>query len=158
MRRHSYTLIELIIVVAIMVIAAGIAVPIIRSVLSDTRQSSSGDAVRAQLAETRARAMDEGRPWRLAYLPGTGFYQYAPEDADWSQVQTYPDLKVDLVRDSLPEGIIFGATQQEILNGGGAAGSKWITIAVYLPAGNARPPEDPTMDAGRCPRGDRRQW
>lgn len=142
MRRPGYTLMEMLVVLAILVIAAGITVPVIKSMLTDTRQNAAADQVRAQLAEARARAMDDGEPWMLAYMPGTGMYQLAPEEStEWSRPQNdvYTDEKV--VRDNLPEGIIFGATEEAIASkgsGGGGGAGTWVTIAVYLPAGNAR--------------------
>jgi type II secretory pathway pseudopilin PulG len=130
---------ELMLVMAIIVIAGSLTVPAIWTMLSITRQSAAGDQVRAQLAETRARAMDEGRPYRLGYVPGTGIFQIAPEDSPaWDQIalDTYQDE--DVYRDSLPEGIVFAKSEEDITQGNGSPGSSWETIAVYLPAGNAR--------------------
>ena len=139
--RAGYTLMEMLVVLTIIVIAAAIAVPVIRSMLTDGRVAAAGDQVRAQLAETRARAMDEGRPWRLAYIPGTGVYQLAPEESsEWGQTAQDPNEMIDFVRDVLPQDVVFAASEQDIAGRQepGPAGGTWETIAVYLPAGNAR--------------------
>jgi type II secretory pathway pseudopilin PulG len=132
---------EILVVMAIMVIAGAITVPLLSTLLADSRLSAAADQVQAQLAETRARAMEEGRPWKLAYLPGTGVYQLAPEDStEWEQTQQDPVEKLDLIRDQLPKDILFAATAEEIQGGqaAGGGGGAWETIAVYLPAGNAQ--------------------
>lgn len=143
LRRAGYTLVELVIVTVIIVIAAAITVPVIYTMLADTRQTAAADLVQSQLAETRARAMEEGRPWQLGYLPGTGIYQLAPEDSsEWEQGGEEPTYKADLLRDKLPDDIFFGKSHDELRNmdpgTGGMGTGKWEVIAVYLPAGNAR--------------------
>ncbi len=143
--RLGYTLMEMMMVMAILVIAASISVPVIHSMLADGRLSAAADQVRAQLAETRARAMDEGRPWRLAYLPNTGVYQLAPEEStDWEQKSDEPMETAELVRGVLPKDIVFGAKEEDISGRqeAGQAGSDWETLAIYLPGGDAR---DDTM-------------
>lgn len=141
---------ELLVVMAIIVIIAGISVPVIRSMLTDTRQTAAADMVRARLADARAHAMDEGRPWKLGFIPGTGVFQLAPEDStDWEGQQQDPIARPDLFRDELPPEIIFASSAQAIQGQSGASsgGGAWETIAIFMPAGNAR--EDSAVYFGK---------
>lgn len=155
-QRHAFTLVEILLVVVIILIVTSISVPVIRSMLVDSRSTAAGDMVRGRLAEARSRAMEDGRPWRVAMLSGTGVIQLAPEEsADWEQVAQDSIEKIDLIRDQLPPDIVFALTSEGIASSSGApsAGSSWETIAVYLPAGDAR--EDRTVyfgNAGFLPR------
>ncbi len=90
-RRRAFTLLEVLAVVAIIVLVSAIGVPVIQTMLVDARVSASGDMVRGRLADTRAKALDEGRSWRLGFLPNTGVFQLAPDDApDWDGASTEP--------------------------------------------------------------------
>ena len=140
-KRPGYTLMEMMLVLTIMVITAALAVPVIQSLLADNRQVAAGDQIRGRLADTRSKAMDEGRAWKLAYVANTGVLQLAPEDSDaWTQ--TYQDEVElpDLIRELLPHDIYFAASAEAILGQqqAGSPGSAWETIAVFMPAGNAQ--------------------
>jgi Tfp pilus assembly protein FimT len=139
--RRAFTLVEIILVVVIIMIVTAISIPVISSMLTDARSTAAGDMLRGRLAEARARAMEEGRPWRLAYIPGTGVLQIAPEESeDWEQMGQDEIEKADLIRSMLPTDIVLGTTMEEIVSNTGSAtpGDGWETIAIYLPAGDAR--------------------
>jgi prepilin-type N-terminal cleavage/methylation domain-containing protein len=140
-QRKALTLMELLIVLAILVIVAAIAIPVMSSMMTDTNTSVAGDQLRGLLAEARARAMEEGRPWRVGYLANTGTVQIAPEESsEWENAATGEIEKIDLIRQELPKDIIIALTQDDIASrqDAGAPGSGWETIAVFLPFGNAR--------------------
>jgi len=150
-RRAGYTLMEVLVVLAIIIIVGTISVPVIQTMMDDARITSSADQVRANLAETRARAMDSGKPWRLACIPNTGVFQLAPDDsADWENMEQYAIEKADLIRDSLAKDIVFGASAGDVRGSstGGTPGSAWQTIAVYQYDGSAR--EDSTVYFGKA--------
>ena len=143
-RRHlraAFTLIEIILVVVIFLIVASISIPMIQTTLMESRISASGDLVRGKMAEARARAMEEGRPWRFAFIANTGIYQLAPEDSnDWDTQAHEPDERLDLIRDSLPTDIVFALSRDEIFGSeqAGGQGSGWETAAIFMPDGAAR--------------------
>jgi prepilin-type N-terminal cleavage/methylation domain-containing protein len=147
--RSAFSLMELILVLAIVVIASAVAVPVVSTMIADSRMSAAGDQVRGGMAETRARAMDQCRPWRMAFLPGTGVYQIAPDDGDWSGADHEPTEKVDLLRDQLPKGIVFGSSEHEISGGqgGSSGGGGWTTICVYKSDGTGQ--DDATTYFGK---------
>jgi type II secretory pathway pseudopilin PulG len=137
-RRRGYTLMEICVVLAIIIIVAGISVPVVQFMLEDARSSAATDMIRGKAAETRANAMDSGRPWRFAYLPGTGVFQLAPDDStDWEGSDAGLVATLTLIRDELPIDIIFGGSPSDIQSGG-ASGDGWQTIAVYTYDGSAR--------------------
>ena len=143
--RQAYTLMEMLLVMALIVIMTAVSIPVMQTMLTDSRLTAAGDAVRARLADTRGKAMEEGRPWRLAFIANTGVYQYAPEDStEWDQVHQELVDKDDQVRDKLPDEIIFAANGEDISGHKEAStpGVKWETIAIYVPDGSAR---DDTM-------------
>src|SRR4051794_19906579 len=106
-KRQAYTLIELMLVMALMVIAAALAVPAIKTMMVDARITASGDVVRARMADTRSRALESGRPWKLGFLANTGVFQLAPEDSSaWESTDKDAVMQEDLVRDELPQDII----------------------------------------------------
>jgi len=138
--RQAFTLMEIIIVVMIFLIIAAISIPTIQSTLDDSRVTASGDAVRGKLAEARARAMEEGRTWKFAFIANTGIYQLAPEDSpEWETPSQELDERPDLIRDSLPPGVVFGLSHEDIFNNdtAGQAGAGWEIAAVFTPDGAA---------------------
>src|SRR5438067_1992172 len=134
-QRPAYTMLEIILVMVIIVIAAGLSIPLMQTMLADGRITASGDQVRGQMAEARARAMDEGRPWKFGFIAGTGYYQLAPEDSsEWDNQSQEPDASAEVIRDQLPKDIIFALSHEAIFNSaGGGGGGGWETGAVFLP-------------------------
>jgi len=150
-RRAGFTLMEIILVVVIAIIVASISIPLIQTQLAEARITASGDIVRGKMAEARARAMDEGRPWRFGFIAGSSIYQLAPdESSEWDNPGSEPDERADLVRDKLPQDIIFAFTREEIMgtDQAGSGSGSWNTAAVFLPDGSAV--DDTTVYFGKA--------
>jgi type II secretory pathway pseudopilin PulG len=148
--RSAYTLLEIILVLAILVIVTALTVPSMQSMLADSRLTGAGDVVRGRLADARANAMSEGRPWKFGFIANTGVYQLAPEDSsEWDNASQELVEKADVIRDELPKDIVFSLNQEDILNSQQALppGPGWETIAIYLPEGYAR--DDTTVYFGK---------
>jgi prepilin-type N-terminal cleavage/methylation domain-containing protein len=149
--RHGFTLFELVIVLAILVIVAAISVPVLRTMLDDAHMTAGGDMLRARLADTRAKAFDTGKPWKLAYLPNTGIFQFAAEDADeWNDTDQTPREMPDYVRGELPKDIIMAVNRDDIAGAQGApqAAGGWQTLAVFTGEGSAT--EDGVVYIGKA--------
>ena len=71
---------ELVVVIVIILIIASLAVPVIQNMLDDGRLQGAEDMVRAKTAEARAYAMEQGKPWRVACIPGSGTIMVAPDE------------------------------------------------------------------------------
>ncbi len=148
--RDGYTLMELIVVIAILLVVTAMAIPAFLNWLADARAAAAADMVRARMTDARARAMADGKPWRLAYLANTGFLQLAPEEStEWDNVQTSNLRQAELIREELPKGILLVSGPDELVGkrDAGSAGNTWETIAIYLPNGSAR--DDSTTYFGK---------
>jgi prepilin-type N-terminal cleavage/methylation domain-containing protein len=148
-KRRGYTLFEIVIVVALLVLLAGLTIPSIESMYGDYRLQAAVDEVGGNWASLRARAIIEGRPYRFA-VNGDEF-RGAPDDpAYWSGGD--PPVTGDstatplVVQDSLPRGIRFDNGDDSSASGpadsAGNAGTSpssdgWSTLAVFLPDGTA---------------------
>jgi prepilin-type N-terminal cleavage/methylation domain-containing protein len=92
-RRGAFSLFEILLVIAIVVILAALAYPSLNGWVTGGKgltgkpgQVGALDEVRGKLADARARAMEEGRPYRFAVMPGKGNYRIAPDDDEsWGQ-------------------------------------------------------------------------
>jgi prepilin-type N-terminal cleavage/methylation domain-containing protein len=149
--RPGYTLLEIMCVMAILVIVSAVSVPVIQSMLVDARMTAAGDMVRARLADTRAKAMDEGRSWRLGFLPGSSTFQLAPDDStEWDTTSQDTIRLQDLIRDELPRDIVLALNQADIEGASGTAApaGKWETVAVYKWDGSAM--DDTTTYFGKA--------
>src|SRR5215212_4326353 len=80
-RRPGVTLIEMLLVVAILIALAAVAYPTLSAMYGDVKVKAAADDVRAAWTEARAHAIEDGRPYRFAVEPGTGKFKVAP-DAD----------------------------------------------------------------------------
>jgi Tfp pilus assembly protein FimT len=131
---------ELIVVLALIVIIAAISVPVMQTMLTDASVTAAGDKVQELMAEARAHAMDDGRPWRVAYLPGTRVIQIAPDDStEWGNTGQDEIAKSDLIRALLPDKTYFGTSREDIQNGVDppTSGRDWQVAAVFMPDGSA---------------------
>jgi prepilin-type N-terminal cleavage/methylation domain-containing protein len=156
--RKAYTLMEVVLVVAIIAIVAGISYPNIMSMYSHYRLRAGSDIVRAGWVGARAHAVEEGQRYRFSVVSGKGNFRVAPDSPSyWSGA--LPDFDRDnpplIMEDSLPSGIVFtfegdGAAPATGSDGGDstvAIGSvdpgMWQTVAIFEPDGTAQ--EDVTI-------------
>jgi prepilin-type N-terminal cleavage/methylation domain-containing protein len=108
--RKAYTLMEVLLVVAIIGIMAGIAVPTIMTMYANYKLTAASDAIRAGWVKARSHAVDEGRRYRFSIVPGKGNYRIAPDSAEyWGG--TVPDQDPDnpalILEGVLPSPIRF---------------------------------------------------
>src|SRR5438270_12733665 len=83
-RRPGVTLIEMLLVVAILIALAAIAYPTLSAMYGDVKVKAAADEVRAAWTEARAHAIEDGRPYRFAVQPGTAKFRVAPvADGVW---------------------------------------------------------------------------
>lgn len=158
--RKGYTLMELMLVMAIIVIMGGVAYPSAMSMWTAYRLRAGADAIRAGWVGARSHAVEEGQRYRFSVVPGKGNFRVAPDSADyWSS--SLPDFDHDnpplVVEDTLPRGIVFTVSNGN--DGGSGDGDtsvaigevdpgQWQTIAVFEADGTAQ--EDVTITLA-CP-------
>jgi prepilin-type N-terminal cleavage/methylation domain-containing protein len=155
-RRPGFTLFELVLVLAVMVVVAAISYPSIDSVFNSYKVGTGADAVRAGWAKARAQAMNDGIPYRFSVMPNTGNFRIAPDLPDfWGGNGSSPDSMDPanppfIFENIVPKGVRLNPGNR---SAGGTAGddggrtilppdsidpANWITIAVFLPDGTAR--------------------
>jgi prepilin-type N-terminal cleavage/methylation domain-containing protein len=151
MRRQAFTILEIILVMAILVIIAGVTYPTLNVMYNQYKVSASCDTVRAALATARGRAIEDGVPYRFAYVPGMSNYRVAPDQPSYWASAGVPDQssntrKVLVLEDFLTSGIAFPeaetpnilADDAETVSDG-VQPNQWQGVAVFLPDGTARP-------------------
>ena len=113
MKRRGYTLFEMIIVVALICLLAGLATPPIMAMYDDYRLQAAVDEVAGRWSAIRARAITEGRPYRFSIQSESGDFRVGPDAPEfWSggdaPAATGPGNQAPLVvQDTLPKGIRF---------------------------------------------------
>jgi prepilin-type N-terminal cleavage/methylation domain-containing protein len=148
----GYTLFEVMLVMAVLVLLGTIALPSLDAMYADSRLSAGVDGVRSAMAQARNQAMEEGRPYRLAVIPGKGNYRIGPDSPDyWSggdgPAASDPNGAAPVHEDALPQGVTFttdpnqGAPEpgeDTALAPGSASPDQWATVMVFLPDGSAQ--------------------
>lgn len=154
-RRPAYTLLEIVLVCAVIAAVSALAVPSIDSMYGSYKMNAAVDSVRAAWANGRGSAILDGQPYRFCVVPGQGNYRLAPDNnAYWSGGGTPapedPNNPPAVIEDVLPKGVSFA------VGAGGAPPAvapsnndnstpigqvdpgSWSTVTVFKPDGTAR--------------------
>jgi len=97
MTRRAFTLFELLIVLAVIVMIMGIAMPSVSRMNTRSRLSSAAREFQADLNRARLIAMESGEAHVFHFLPGTGHYEIIPKK-DYDRL--FPRRKVPETLDS----------------------------------------------------------
>ena len=81
--RPAYTLFEMLVVVAIIVVLAALAIPSMDAFFSEYRLNAGTDAVRANWELARTHSMNEGRAYRFAVVHDKGNFRIAPDTSQF---------------------------------------------------------------------------
>jgi prepilin-type N-terminal cleavage/methylation domain-containing protein len=133
----GYTLLEVALVAALLGIIAALAAPAINTMYAHQRLDAAIDSVRGAWATCRAKATDEGRPYRFAVVLGKGNFRVAPDrEAYWggdgAHGEDDPEGQGYVRERTLPAGVCFAQP-------GGGPGS--TTMETMLPIGSTQPQE-----------------
>lgn len=153
-KRHGYTLFELILVVGIVLVASVLAAPSLSSLYSSYKLNAAVDTVRAAWAESRARAIEEGRPYRFAVEPQGTAFRVAPDHPDYWEggegTANDPDGRGLILEKRLPGGVRFSvngeaaedvpeeAFEGNLLEEREVANADWATGVIFQPDGTSR--------------------
>src|SRR5215207_2493825 len=117
MPRRGFTLLEVTLVMAVIVLMAAIALPSIEVMYGDVRLTAAADQIRGTWANARTKAIEEGRPYRFAVQPD-GKFRIAPDAGDFwtggggtptdNTEANDPDAPPLILEDALPKGVLFG--------------------------------------------------
>jgi prepilin-type N-terminal cleavage/methylation domain-containing protein len=149
--RTGFTLLEVMLVMAIIVMLAAFAWPSFESSFAYARATAAADSVKGALAQARARAIEDSVPYRFSVVVGTTHWRVAPDRAEfWSG--NVPEMSASgqnpplVLEDTLPKGVLFTTEGNEQVapkgskddDGGEVEPSAYTTVAVFLPDGTAR--------------------
>ena len=136
MKRRGYTLFELVLVLALVVVAASLTFPLAESLLKPNRINAASDLIRAQWAEMQFRAMSEGRAYRFLAIDKTGKFRIEPDDGDPGS----PTSDGWIYEGELPEDVVMVKDEGALMAATTALtpGTEYEVVAVYLPDGTAR--------------------
>jgi len=154
--RSALTLVEIVLVLALLVVISSVTVPLLSKSLSYTRLQHSGDLVRAAWGQARLAAMRSGESYVFRYEPKGSRFQIVslaattaedaddvnalpPEDADDAEYAAEDILR--LSRSRLLEEIVFAsgdvASVPQMAAAASATGGGWSAPIVFYPDGTA---------------------
>ena len=147
-RRRAFTILEVLLVMAIIIIIMAVAYPSMEAWWGDSRVQAAADEVRGAWAEARARSIDAGIPYRFAVKPNQEQYRIAPDLAEhWEGIaeseQDSDDGKIMV--GSLPRNIFFRLDSEAMETAGG-----WRTVATFLPDGTCKDDARIVLRADGC--------
>ncbi|MFL5241168.1 MAG: Tfp pilus assembly protein FimT/FimU [Gemmataceae bacterium] len=159
-KRPGYTLLELVLVTAVLGIVAAVSYPIITSMYTYEKVKSAADSVRAGLAKARSHAMSEGRPYKMAVVPNKGSYRIAPDSPSYWSGSGSGDQGAGgsgpmVSTEKLPYGIRFttGGAVSSVSSSADDDSSadsedweSWSKTATFLPDGTATEDTDITLE------------
>lgn len=135
--RRAFTLIEVLLVITVLLIVAAVILPSIGAFRGDTRLRAAADSLRGELALARSRAMEEGRPYRVALSADKTRIRRAPDTAEFAQtgaadVPGASTVAVDYA---------FEYVTAEVVGEDGGAPEPldgWVTVVTVLPDGSCQ--------------------
>jgi prepilin-type N-terminal cleavage/methylation domain-containing protein len=143
--RHGFTLFELLVVMALLILLAAIILPSVGAFRGDTRQRAGADVIRTELATARARAKEEGRPYRVALSQDRTRIRRAPDTIDFAQTQASEisggsATAVDYPFEHVTAERVFENNASTSASGSDAAEpiDGWVTVATILPDGTCK--------------------
>jgi prepilin-type N-terminal cleavage/methylation domain-containing protein len=150
--RRGYTLFEMLIVCALLLIVAGLSIPSIESMYSDSKLQAGVDQVRGAWASARSHAISEGQSYRFSESVNGSDFRVAPDGSEYwaggdGPAPTDPNNPPLVNQDSLPRGISFTVTASDpgsadpstpATSAPSISSGSWTTTAVFLPDGTAQ--------------------
>jgi prepilin-type N-terminal cleavage/methylation domain-containing protein len=153
--RRAFTLFEVVLVLALVLLLVSIAYPSLDGMYSSYRVTAAVDMVRGAWAEAQSRAMNEGRAYRFSVRLNQGSFRVAPDSAEfWGDssdaLPTGDDTNDPplVLEDSLPKRVSFttnilpGQSGQDQgmapSSSAGADTGSWMPLVTFLPDGTTR--------------------
>ena len=152
-RRRGFTLLEVLLVLAVIVMLGAICYPSLKSSYGYYKLNGGIDSVRAAWAMARSHATKENRPYRFSVEPNGSHFRVAPDRDDYwsgSAPSDDPQGQGYILEQSLPGGVRFsvngeasGETPEDKSPPGkeekvNYSGIQWSTTVVFLPDGTAK--------------------
>ena len=137
--RAGYTLMEVLVVLAILIVLGAVLAPTFNSFSRDTKVKAATDTIMARIADARASAIERGLPYRLA-LSGDGMHlRIAPDDQAYANHTVTSDeddnplvAEADFPKDVTVQHLMDEESQAVTDQAG------WVRVATFLPDGTCR--------------------
>jgi prepilin-type N-terminal cleavage/methylation domain-containing protein len=136
--RRGYTLFELIVVMVILLILAAVLIPSLSAFRGDSRQKAAADVIRTEIATARARAKEEGQPYRVAISEDGRRIRRAPDTEAFAEAGAFnqpggtsPAVEYEFEHATASRVAEQDAAPLITTNG-------WVTLACVQPDGTCR--------------------
>lgn len=115
-RRGGYTLVEMLIVCAVLAVLAGMSWPAMRSALGKGRLQAAADGLQTVLRKARLQAVRSGTPMLFRYQPGGRRYRVDSWGPVFGQESSGEIAAAQERDDSAPDGAVFplAAVEKEL--------------------------------------------
>ena len=139
-RRAGYSLLEVLLVLAILIALGGILAPMMTTFSRDTKVKAASDAIMGRIADARASAIERGMPYRLAISEDGQHVRIAPDDQSFaSQAATTDEDEGPLVAEEmLPTDVLVSQVLDDSSTPTVTDQAGWHRIATFLPDGTCR--------------------
>ncbi|MBX9626959.1 MAG: prepilin-type N-terminal cleavage/methylation domain-containing protein [Gemmataceae bacterium] len=136
-RRPGFTLLELTLVMAVMVILGAFVAPTLHGMKGNADQRAAADAVRSRIADARGLAMEHGTAYRLAVSADGSRLRVAPDGPDYdaagaSETATATARVIETRLEPATAAVEADADAPADEAGG------WVTVGTFLPDGTCR--------------------
>jgi prepilin-type N-terminal cleavage/methylation domain-containing protein len=144
--RRGYTLLEMMLVLALIVVVGGITFPLAGLLLDSNKVTVAQDQVRTCFVRLRNVAMAQGRYYTFKVMENTGRYKLEPDEE--TELGGGNGAAPYIVEGELPTGVIFVRDTRALMGSGAAAGDggAYETWAVFNPDGTS--PQDALVIVG----------
>src|SRR5207244_2644250 len=136
--RRGFTLFELIVVMTLLLLLAAVILPSVGAFRGDTRQRAGADIIRGELAVARARAMEEGKPYRVALSQDGARIRRAPDGLDFAQLPASERADGSAAAVDYPLDHVTASVVAEQDRPAPDATDGWVTVATVQPDGTCR--------------------
>jgi prepilin-type N-terminal cleavage/methylation domain-containing protein len=137
-RQPGYTLVELLVVMAVIVLLGAIFLPSLTGVEGDRPIKAARDLLRARMAEARYRAMEDGIRYRLALSPDGRRVRVAPDDESFNDIPPAEDEGGPLVSDNVFPLTVTATVVSDESGSATVDQYGWTRVATFEPLGTCR--------------------
>jgi prepilin-type N-terminal cleavage/methylation domain-containing protein len=149
-RRAAFTLLEVVLTLAVIVILAALTYPSLEAMYGQSRVTAGADSLKGAMLSARAQAVEEGVAYRVGIVPGKGNIRIAPDQQSyWDGTSAAPAGQGQtsiIVEKTMPKSVIFSDTGTPLQpnddsgknQDSSVSTGEYKTAAVFLPDGTAR--------------------